>query len=168
MRRRERRMSLPRNRLLAAVLVALALAAPGAAHGQVKGAAAPQAQGPLAPAAEVKGPPSWDTKDFSYESQDRRDPFEPVYLLRVRNKKRAEAMDKTGYELEELKLAGVLKEGAVRFAMMEDLQGRGLLFKKGDFLNKNLWVFDILDDKVIMAYKLKGDIKKVPVDLPRK
>jgi len=128
----------------------------------------PQGARASGPAEEVKGPPSWDSSAFSYTSQDRRDPFEPVYLLRVRNRRRSDTVSKTGYELEELKLAGVVKEGAVRFAMMEDLQGRGLLFKKGDLLNKNLWVYDILEDKVIMAYRLKGDIRTIPIDLPRK
>ena len=52
--------------------------------------------------------------------------------------------------------------------MMEDAQGKGMLFKKGDFINKNLWVFDLLEDKVILAYKLKGDIRKIPMDIPRK
>jgi hypothetical protein len=52
--------------------------------------------------------------------------------------------------------------------MMEDLQGRGLLFKKGDFLNKNLWLFDILEDKVVLAHRLRGDIRKIPMDIPQK
>lgn len=108
-----------------------------------------------------------DVANFSYTSQDRRDPFEPVYLLKMKNRK-ASGERKTGYELEELKLVGVLKTGAVKFAMMEDVQGRGLLFKKGDFLNKNLWVLDILEEKVMLGYKLRNDIRKIAVDIPRK
>ena len=52
--------------------------------------------------------------------------------------------------------------------MMEDMQGKGLLFKKGDFLNRNMWIFDVLQDKVILAYKLRGDIHKISLDIPRK
>jgi Tfp pilus assembly protein PilP len=158
-------MSLPRNRILPALVLFLAVWVPPGAHAQEKGAVAPR---PIERAGEVKEQPSWDDSAFSYTSQDRRDPFEPVYLEKARNRKRSDNAGRTGYELEELKLAGVIKEGAVRFAMMEDLQGRGLLFKKGDLLNKNLWVYDILEDKVIMAYRLKGDIHKIPIDLPRK
>jgi hypothetical protein len=161
-------MSLPRNSVLPALLLLLAVCAPRGALAQEKGAVGPQGQRPSNQAGDQKGSPSWDSSAFSYTSQDRRDPFEPIYLLKVKNRKRADDAGKAGYDLEELKLAGVVKEGAVRFAMMEDLQGRGLLFKKGDLLNKNLWVYDILEDKVIMAYRLKGDIHKIPIDLPRK
>ncbi|MGD0229288.1 MAG: pilus assembly protein PilP [Syntrophorhabdales bacterium] len=106
--------------------------------------------------------------DFAYTSQDRRDPFEPVYLLRKAKHKFDRPDERVGYELEELKFVGVIKSGAVRFAMMEDVQGKGLLFKQGDFLNKNLWVSDILEDKVILAHKLRNDIRKISIDIPRK
>jgi Tfp pilus assembly protein PilP len=105
--------------------------------------------------------------DFSYNSQDRRDPFESVYEAKTR-KMVPDSKQKEGYELEELKLVGVVKTGDVRFVMMEDVQGKGLLFKKGDFLNSNLWLLDILEDKVILAQKLRGDIRKIPMDIPRK
>jgi len=122
-------------------------------------------------AGATQGPPAvpaMDTDSFSYTSQDRRDPFEPVYLLKAVKKTSAQAAPKEGYELDELKFAGVIKSGAVTFALMEDMQGKGLLFKKGDFLNRNLWVFDTLEDKVILAYKLRGDIRKISLDIPRK
>jgi Tfp pilus assembly protein PilP len=107
------------------------------------------------------------SSDFSYSAQDRRDPFEPVYEAKTK-KIVSDSKQKEGYELEELKLVGVIKTGNVKFAMMEDVQGRGMLFKKGDFLNTSLWLFDILDDKVILAHKLRGDIRKIPLDIPRK
>jgi Tfp pilus assembly protein PilP len=107
------------------------------------------------------------TKDFSYSAQDRRDPFES--LCEAKTKKTSlELKRKEGYELEELKLVGVIKTGSIKFAMMEDIQGRGLLFKKGDFLNKNLWLLDVLEDKVVLAHRLRGDIRKIPMDIPRK
>jgi Tfp pilus assembly protein PilP len=105
---------------------------------------------------------------FVYASLGKRDPFEPVYLSRQLRQKATPADDKIGYEMEELKVVGVITSGGVRFAMMEDAQGKGQLFKQGDFLNKNLWVFDVLEDKVIMAYRLRGDIRKIPMDIPRK
>jgi Tfp pilus assembly protein PilP len=105
--------------------------------------------------------------EFSYNSQDRRDPFESVYEAKTR-KTVPDSKQKEGYELEELKLVGVVKTGDVRFVMMEDVQGRGLLFKKGDFLNSSVWLLDILEDKVILAHKLRGDIRKIPMDIPRK
>jgi Tfp pilus assembly protein PilP len=116
--------------------------------------------------AEEKQPPS-DIGNFSYTSQDRRDPFEQVHMLKSRKDASFGAL-KSGYELEELKLVGVVKTGAVTFAVMEDTQGKGLMFKKGDFLNNNLWLLDFLEDKVVFAYKLKGDVRKIPVDIPRK
>jgi hypothetical protein len=62
----------------------------------------------------------------------------------------------------------VLKTSGARFAMMEDMQGKGLLFKKGDHLNKSTWILDIEDEKILVAYSVKGDIRKVAIDIPRK
>ena len=65
-------------------------------------------------------------------------------------------------------MVGVIKTGAVNFAVMEDTQGKGMMFKRGDFINSNLWLYDFLEDKVVFAYRLKGDVRKIPVDIPRK
>jgi Tfp pilus assembly protein PilP len=105
--------------------------------------------------------------EFSYTAQDRRDPFQSVYETKTKNTT-SSGKQKEGYELEELKLVGVIKTGNMKFAMMEDVQGRGLMFKKGDFLNSGLWLLDILEDKVILAHKLRGDIRKITMDIPRK
>jgi len=75
---------------------------------------------------------------------------------------------KRGYELEELRLVGIMKAGNINIAMMEDMQGKGILFKKNDYLNKNLWIVDILADKVEFGYKIKGEIKTFTLDIPRK
>ncbi len=124
---------------------------------------------PLFAKEEAKQQPQLSTAagDFSYSSQDRRDPFDPLYLRSAKSRQTANVR-KPGYELEELKVVGVVKTGAVKFAMMEDTQGRGLMFKTGDFLNKNLWLLDILDDKIVMGYKLRGDTRKIVIDIPRK
>ena len=107
------------------------------------------------------------TQDFSYTSKDRRDPFEPVFLAKLKEHQ-ARGKLKEGYEMEELKLVGVLKSGGAKFAMMEDMQGKGLLFKQGDFLNKITWIMDVEEERVTMAYKIKGDVRKVTIDIPRK
>jgi hypothetical protein len=105
--------------------------------------------------------------DFNYTSEHRRNPFEPVSLVRAKqNRDSGEA--KRGYELEELRFVGEMKADNKRYAMMEDRQGKGIMLKKGDFLNKNLWVIDIPAGKVILGYKLKGEIKRIDIDLPRK
>jgi len=31
-----------------------------------------------------------------------------------------------------------------------------------------VWLLDFLEDKVVFAYKLRGDIRRIAVDLPRK
>jgi Tfp pilus assembly protein PilP len=116
---------------------------------------------------EKKEPQPVTVADFTYSSQGLRDPFEALYLSRVQKSRSGEAR-KAGYELEELKLVGVIKTGPSRYAMMEDIQGKGMLFKKGDYLNKNLWVMDITEEKVVMAYKVKGDIRQIGVDIPKK
>ncbi len=144
----------PGNRLFPALLLFFLISAPFAV------CAGEKARATAAPAA--------DMDHFSYASQDRRDPFEPVYLLKAARRTSVRPAEKEGYELEELKFVGMIKSGAVTFALMEDTQGKGLLFKKGDFLNKNLWVFDTLEDKVVLAYKLRGDIRKILLDIPRK
>jgi Tfp pilus assembly protein PilP len=104
---------------------------------------------------------------FSYSAQDRRDPFEIIYKDRI-VKPSAVQQQKSGYELEELKVVGVLKTGDVKFAIMEDVQGRGLFFKKGDFINNTMWVLDILENKIILGHRLRGDIRKIQIDIPRK
>ncbi len=147
-------MSRSGNRLLPALLLFSIVSAPFAVCAGEK------------PGAAVG--PARDMDRFSYASQDRRDPFEPVYLLKGAKRTSAGTTQKEGYELDELKFVGVMKSEAVTFALMEDMQGKGLLFKKGDFLNRNLWVFDTLEDKVILAYKLRGDIRKISLDIPRK
>ena len=129
------------------------------------------ALGPLMGHAEQKAPEKntlSNIGDFSYTSQDRRDPFEPVHLLKMSKKNLGIGVEKSGYELEELKLVGVVKTGAVTFAVMEDTQGKGMMFKRGDFINSNMWLIDFLEDKVVFGYKLRGDIRKIAVDLPRK
>lgn len=152
-------MNLLRSSLLTSFLFCLLVATPLSVLSQQKGEEK---------AKKVDGKnEKADAADFSYTSKDRRDPFEPLYLLRVKKEKTSEAR-KTGYELEELKLVGVVKSGAVTFAMMEDMRGRGLLFKKGDFVNKNVWLTDILEDKILFGYRLKGDIRKIAIDIPRK
>lgn len=114
-----------------------------------------------------------DLGDFTYTSEGRRDPFEPVLLLKAKSnreikvgKNRTGSAEALGYELEELKLVGVLKSDKGMIAMMEDTQGKGIFFRKGDYLNQEMWVADISNSSVVLAYKLKGEIKKVIVDIP--
>jgi Tfp pilus assembly protein PilP len=115
------------------------------------------------PAAPVK----FNIGDFVYTSENRRDPFNPVSLLRLKETNTGKNAKK-GYELEELKFVGLLRADKNRYVMMEDAQGRGITFKKGDYLNNNLWIRDVLDGKVVFAYKLKEEIKKFTVDIPKK
>ena len=116
---------------------------------------------------KTEAPQKFNVGDFVYTLENRRDPFEPLYLLKIKRDITA-GVSKKGYELEELKLVGILKADKSRYAMMEDMQGKGVTFKKGDFLNNNLWVLDILDDKVILGYKIKGETKRIEVAIPKK
>ena len=112
-------------------------------------------------------PPQFNVGDFTYTSSNRRDPFEPLFLTNPKQPGKADAL-KRGYELEELKLVGIMKTGNKNLAMMEDMQGKGMLFKKNDYLNKNLWIVNILAEKVEFGYKIKGEIKTFTIDIPRK
>jgi hypothetical protein len=116
---------------------------------------------------KVEVSPKYNVGDFTYSTDNRRDPFEPVYLARIKQSKTGSSL-KRGYELEELKLVGILKTDKNRFAMMEDMQGKGIMFKKGDFLNNNLWVADVLEGKIVLAYKLKGEMKNINIDISKK
>lgn len=116
-----------------------------------------------------------DLGEFLYTSEGRRDPFEPVLLLKAKSGRETKIgkdkkinADEIGYELEELKLVGILKSEKGMMAMMEDTQGKGIFFRKGDYLNQNMWVVDVLKNNVVLGYKLKGEIKKVVVDIPVK
>ena len=112
-------------------------------------------------------PLKFNVGDFTYTSVNRRDPFEPVALTSLKEAGKGASL-KRGYELEELRLVGIMKAGNINIAMMEDMQGKGILFKKNDYLNKNLWIVDILADKVEFGYKIKGEIKTFTLDIPRK
>jgi len=112
-------------------------------------------------------PLKFNVGDFTYTSVNRRDPFEPVALTSLKEAGKGASL-KRGYELEELRLVGIMKAGNINIAMMEDMQGKGILFKKNDHLNKNLWIVDILADKVEFGYKIKGEIKTFTLDIPRK
>ena len=143
-----------RNSAIAALLFCSIVLAPPAGHAEQN--------------TPAKKPAPPNIGDFTYTSQDRRDPFEQVHVLKMAKKNPGVGVEKSGYELEELKLVGVVKTGAVTFAVMEDTQGKGMMFKRGDFINSNMWLIDFLEDKVVFGYKLRGDIRKIAVDLPRK
>jgi Tfp pilus assembly protein PilP len=115
----------------------------------------------------VEAPPKFNVADFVYSSEGRRDPFQSLPLARLRDTKMKKTT-KRGYELEELKIVGLLKTDKSKYVMMEDVQGKGITFQKGDYLNSNLWVVDVLDGNVVFGYKLKEEIKKFTVDVPRK
>jgi len=113
--------------------------------------------------------------DFNYKAENRRDPFEPVNLIKAKRSRESRlikdkkgAVEGAGYELEELKLVGILRTDKRRLAMMEDMQGKGIIFKKDDYLNQNLWVVDVQDTRVVFGYKLKGEIRKIVVDIPKR
>jgi hypothetical protein len=120
------------------------------------------------PAEQKKpGGPALNVSDFVFSTENRRNPFEPVNLLKAKQHRESGGI-KAGYELEELRLVGTVKSDKKRVAMMEDMQGKGVMLKKGDFINNNLWVVDIPENKVVLGYKLKGEVKKIDVDLPKK
>jgi Tfp pilus assembly protein PilP len=112
--------------------------------------------------------PKFNVGDFAYTSSNRRDPFEPIFLTDPKQPGGKASASKRGYELEELRLVGIMKIGNKNLAMMEDMQGKGMLFKKNDYLNKNLWIVDVLAEKVEFGYKIKGEIKTFTIDIPRK
>jgi len=116
---------------------------------------------------QAETPKKFNVGDFIYTSTNKRDPFVPAFILKNKENKGIN-IPKKGYELEELKLVGILKTDKTKYAMMEDMQGKGINFKKGDFVNNNLWIVDILDDRVIMGYKIKGEVRKVEVNIPKK
>ena len=112
-------------------------------------------------------PPKFNIGDFTYTSANRRDPFEAVSLGDSKKLGKTSSL-KRGYELEELRLVGIINAGNNNIVMMEDMQGKGILFKRNDYLNKNLWIVNILVDKVEFGYKIKGEIKTFILDIPRK
>lgn len=139
-----------------------------------------QAKKPSPPAPQQKAvekPVSqkFDIGDFTFTTKNRRDPFERLYIERTKKGKevrfvkgkRIEAV-KQGYELEELKLVGVLKKEKNSYAMLEDLQGKGMLMKKGDFINPKVSIIDITENKVVFGYKLKNDMKKIELEIKKK
>jgi Tfp pilus assembly protein PilP len=119
----------------------------------------------------------FDVEDFVYSAEGR-DPFEPVLLLKAktsrglsvsaRSSKEKKEPERVGYELEELRFVGVIKSGTGMIAMMEDMQGKGVFFRKGDHLNKNMWVMDVSASNMVVGYKSKGETKKIVVDIPSK
>jgi Tfp pilus assembly protein PilP len=119
----------------------------------------------------------YNVEDFTYSAEGR-DPFEPVLLLKAKtsrglsvsagSSKEKKEPERVGYELEELRFVGVIKSGTGMIAMMEDMQGKGIFFRKGDHLNKNMWVMDVSASNMVVGYKSKGETKKIVVDIPSK
>ena len=130
---------------------------------------------PKKEAAKEEAAKKFNVEDFTY-SEGGRDPFEPVLLLKaktsrgvnVRSSKEKKEPERAGYELEELRFVGVIKSGTGMIAMMEDMQGKGIFFRKGDHLNKNMWVMDVSASNMVVGYKSKGETKKIVVDIPSK
>ena len=120
----------------------------------------------------------YNVEDFTYNAEGARNPFEPILLLKAKTSrgmsvkasrdKGDRPTEKVGYELEELRLVGVIKSGTGMIAMMEDTQGKGIFFRKGDRLNNSMWVMDVLASSVVLGYKTKGETKKITVDIPTK
>ncbi|MDD3846930.1 MAG: hypothetical protein PHC90_11300 [Syntrophorhabdaceae bacterium] len=115
-------------------------------------------------------------EDFAYDGEGR-NPFEPILLLKaktsrgasIRSSREKKGSDKVGYELEELRFVGVIKSGTgTMIAMMEDMQGKGIFFRKGDHLNKNMWVMDVSASNMVVGHKTRGETKKIVVDIPSK
>jgi Tfp pilus assembly protein PilP len=116
----------------------------------------------------------YQINDFTYTSKDRRDPFEPVYLLMAKKNKeklltkgKKGPVLKGGYELEELKLVGIIRKDKSKYAMMEDLHGRGILFKKGDPINPTTSIMDILESKVVLGYSVRGEMRKFELEIQK-
>jgi Tfp pilus assembly protein PilP len=109
-----------------------------------------------------------DLGNFTYSSQNRRDPFEPIYLQKVKETRDKVGIAKSGYELEELKLVGIVRADKAKYAMMEDIQGKGILFKKGDFLNSNVWVEEIQEGSIALGYKTKRGTRTIVMEIPKK
>lgn len=119
------------------------------------------------PAPQKKEEKEFEIENFSYTSKGRRDPFF-AEILDQRKRIAKEKYEKIGYELEELKVVGYMERGDDKFIMMEDKQGNGILFKKGDYINKNLWIVDITGEKIVYGYRLKDEIRTISMDLPGK
>jgi len=126
-------------------------------------------------AAKETASKKFDVEDFTYSEQGR-DPFQPILLLKaktsrgvnVASSREKKEPERVGYELEELRFVGVIKSGTGMIAMMEDTQGKGIFFRKGDHLNKNMWVMDVSASNMVVGYKSKGETKKIVVDIPSK
>ena len=153
----------PFTLFLVAMLLLFFIAGQGISFAQAKTEPKKQTEAKKAEPA----PPKFNVGDFTYTSANRRDPFEAISLTSLKETGKG-ASSKRGYELEELKLVGIMRAGNTNIAMMEDTQGKGILFKKSDYLNKNLWIVNIFADKVEFGYKIKGEIKTFTIDIPRK
>ena len=146
---------------------------PAAAPAQAKGKTSVEQK-----AVDKKAEPKYNVEDFTFNLEAGRNPFEPVVLLKAKTSrgsfvstsktKKKEAAAKVSYELEELRLVGVIKSEKGMIAMMEDTQGKGVFFRKGDHLNDSMWVMDISGSSVVLGHKLKGDTKKIVIDIPTK
>lgn len=108
-----------------------------------------------------------EIENFVYTSKGRRDPFFAT-ALNERKRSVAKKEEKVSYELEELRIVGILRTEGGFYAMMEDKQGNGMLFKVGDYVNKNMWIQEIRTDRIVFAYKLKEEIRTISMDVPKK
>lgn len=158
-------------------------AKPGPTEAPKTAQAAPAKPVPTQKGTDVKkdASPKFNIEDFTYSPSGTRNPFEPILLLKAKTsrglsvktastKKMTEKAkaDRLDYELEELRLVGVIKSGNGMIAMMEDTQGKGIFFRKGDYLNKSMWVEDVTASNMVLGYKARGEMKKITVNIPSK
>lgn len=132
---------------------------------------------PARQASEQKAETKFNVEDFTFNVDQARNPFEPVLLLKAKTARgvavrtsrgeKAEP-DKIGYRLEELRLVGVIRSDKGMIAMMEDAQGKGIFFRKGDHLNSNMWVSEISASNVVLSHKTRGETRQITVDIPAK
>jgi len=156
---------LPRSRLAAIGVLALALgltgcgdsgtpSAPPAPGGPAKAPGQP-AKAP-APAAKAAQPEKASAVAFVYETKGRRDPFRPLIMPKVEKPKTSKP--KTGLAalgVNELKLSGIVWHPRGYYALVEAPNGAGYVLRVNDTIGEDTRVAKITPQGVTFEVKLE-------------
>ncbi|HRR42551.1 MAG TPA: pilus assembly protein PilP [Syntrophales bacterium] len=104
------------------------------------------------------------TGTFPYEKRGKVDPFKPLIRKEAAVQKEQSAFlsPLQRYNIEELKLVGIMSSEKKRVAIVEDPKGKSYVISKGTLVGRNNgMVAGVLDDRIIVEERTSGNGKEV-------
>lgn len=98
---------------------------------------APKPAAPAVPPPAPTPPPADEEIAYVYSPIGKRDPFRSIYDEYQRDNDQGERTELQKFELDQLKLVGIVSRIATPYAMVEDPDGKGHTLTRGKLIGKN-------------------------------